>query len=328
MAAPAAQAQLPADMQNDAQAIGVWASQFNDFNIEMVEVFSTPEFENLFVEIQSGNTDSLESRYESWRTVASRQISDLKTTAREFPKPPVIKSRDLKKMQSALQTQYESIIPSTDQMSDMVSQIDSVVKQVMSGDDTGVADLSKITIRSAQRMILSENVVMDATIQSIPKDHPNYFLIKSVIDTNAFAAEILEISILTLDGSNSLEDRKMVLLRAEPHLAAARRSLTKATNANKKYLAKMRGVMAMVSNPQEKRVFKAVVEMLETFTVSIETESNLVDVLQQQADLLNQDEDFLDLEAQIDALDERSYVFVDERLEQQGIRTNLLSQIQ
>ena len=326
--APAAQAQLPANMQQDAQAIGEWTSQFNDFNIEISQLFTGPEFDNLFAEMQSGNTDKLAALYEVWSKDAARKVSDLKATARAFPKPPVIKSRDLKKMNVALKAQYESIVPTTDQVSDMVSQIDSVVKQVMSGDDTGVSDLSKITIKSGQRLITSENAMMEASLQSIPNDHPNYFLIKSVINTNSFVAEILEISVLTLDDRNSLEDRKMVMLRADPHLAAARRNLAKAADANKKLTGKMKGIMAVVSNPNEKRIFGAVIEMLDTFTVSIDTESKLVDVLEQQSDLFNSDDNYLNFEAQIEALDELSYTYVDERLEQQGVRTQLLSQLQ
>lgn len=326
--APAAQAQLPQQMMEDIQALGEWSSAFNDFNILFGEVFMSEEFEALSIALNTDDRAEIQQRHAAWKSVVSQQVTDIKNTARNFPRPPVISTPDLKKIGTALTAQYDSLADTADQVSDMVSQIDSVVVKTMAGDDTGLADLSKIVIRSGQRIIRSENVMITTSLQSIPRDHPNYFLISMMMDINSMTDELQNIYLLSWDDKTTLDERSEVMRKMEQHLKSARDNSVKVRKANAKYKKQVSNFLNASSEPQERRVFKSLMTMLESFDESVASEDAVVDIMKAQIDLLNQDVDLIEIEDEMARLDEETYPFLDARLRQQGERTQLLSQMQ
>lgn len=328
IAAPAAQAQMDAQTANDVQRMGEWASAFNDYNTEVAAIFEGEDFENLFLALQGDDDSAIMTRHATWKVSATSKVNSLKLAAENFPRPPLLQSSEMKSMQSSLQVQYDSVQETTDQVSDMISQIDLIAKQVMSGDYEAVTDVSKILIRSGQRMVRSENVMMQSSAVAIPKDHPNRYLVGTVVDLNNYTIELLNITVLSLDDKETLAERQSVITAMESHIPSARSNIAKARKANDKYLRQFNRALSASSNAQERSTLKTVVVLFESFENSIDTEERQIDIAEQQIGILKRDELYSDIETEIDALDDKTYPLIDDRLRQQGERAQLISQMQ
>lgn len=307
--------------------MGEWSAQLNEFYMTYAMIFDNAEFENLVGALEGVDAEQIRTLKEAWKVDSSQRIRQLRNLAATMPAPPKLTHPGLKPYEGVFTEHRAGLTPYIDEAEEMMANIEDIAQKAIEGDISGLAEVSKILVRSGQNMIRSENTLITSSSLALPEDHPNRHLMNVIINLNSVSYELLETTVLSVDGDINLQDREDIITKAQAELSKARSNLKAARKSTTKTINKMRRNKLLARSANDKHNFDLFVKVFESFQDSIAVETNLANIYARQLTVLRRAESLYDLEDESTTLDSETYPLIDERLRLQGARATMVSKV-
>lgn len=319
-------AQSTQDMNNDLRFLGEWSEELNSFHAELVEIFNTEQFNVLlgYIDREDYTSDDFKQAYKVWREDTEKRIKRIREIEANFSPAPSVKTAELQPLVDALVEQRTFVPMMINDLQEMYVRFDNIVVRLISGDDSGVAELQQILAERAIQVMDLENASVEQMRATLKEsDHPNYYVLGMSIQSNLLAADAVRIFTYTTTRKERepyIREMKKNLAEGRVLEAQARRALTRTKGEMRSYLSQV--------GPSEKPLLEATLKILDSFDEALAVEARILGVFERQIEVFERTSSTEDLANEIAQLDTELYGLIDERLRLNQVRTRMLADMQ
>jgi len=311
---------------DEVQAIGKWSQQYQAVYAQILDIYDFEKLNALILASENIENDKagFDKQVKLWSEHVDKAVERIENDLQNLPPPPAITfSKDLKNVYAPMYEDLPGIISDT---ITSALHLKTAFNRIRKGDNSGVTEILLAQQEMAKRMITAENFTITATLVSIPKAHPNYWLLKMMAADNISGLSEVDITILDLLENNTLETRSPFARKMLVENKKSENYLRKGRAKIQPMIKEMNRVKAKTTS--QKNLKKAVVAALQEFRPAFDIEEQILDINSDLAQLYLQDLSLEEIGEQEDILASRYWNALQERLEKQRFRTNLIANIQ
>lgn len=325
------QAQSFNEAAGDLSKLGAWSAEYNTVMVEMAELFDNPAFNTFLEDILDENVsvEDSEVSLEAWRADHKERMRNLDKSIDNLPPIPAIKDKSLDSIRLGLVEQRKSVRTAAQDLDDMAVKLDEIATKALSGDPSGLDEMSVVLLERAISSIINENATLETSKNSLPdKTHPNYYLMGLMQDSNLFTIEELRILKKSNIGEIGFTARRGNTRTMGRILDGADSRVKLARSSTDKFIKRLRGYSKGLSaDSQEGKMINIVITMMESFHDAIDVEEKIIALQRQSLALYQSDMSEEDIDAKTDIIDSAIYELVDQRLALHGERANMAATI-
>lgn len=156
-------------------------------------------------------------------------------------------------------------------------------------------------------------------------DHPQTSLSEQSVLTNDFLTSYLDIQVLNLRNKGALVDRKLKIDEMQATLQSFKKSLKSGQSKRKNYDRRLRLAKTLTIDAVGKAELDFATRIIASYEPSFEVESKIYEQFKEALSLLKSEASYEDLEAEVDEPMNKFYALIDERLEYNAIRQNIIA---
>ena len=183
--------------------------------------------------------------------------------------------------QSGLQIRAKYIKTLLDNIEILVNTSQEIFQAAVEGDQTVQNQLDIKQINQFLAMLHHENAALRMQLSLIKQDHPQYWLVNTIISTNNSIASVLNGTLKIYAGNINITDE---IFNARTNLSSAEDGIRTGREVKRKAKIHYRNLKS--TTKQEKNMKIIVLSMMDTYPSSFNTEQNIVDIVYETLSLM------------------------------------------